>query len=80
MENRVVLAGILVAAVMMLVAVRASPVLAYEGSISPVIWGCAFHVFGGICAGLGNGPFDNNHDGGGGGGYDGGGDGGDDDN
>jgi hypothetical protein len=71
MEKRIVLAGILVAA--MLVAIRASPVLAYEGPINPVVWGCAFHVFGGICAGQGNGPFDNNHDSGGG-------DGGGDDN
>jgi hypothetical protein len=81
MENRIALLGILVAVVMMTVAVRASPVLAYEGPINPVIWGCAFHVFGEICAGQGNGPFDNNHDGGGG--YEGGGDdggGGDDDN
>ena len=75
MENRIVLAGILVAAITMLVAIRASPVLAYEGPINPVVWGCAFHVLGGICGGQGNGPFDNNHDSGGG---DGG--GGDDDN
>jgi hypothetical protein len=41
MENRIVLAGILVAAVTILVAVRASPVLAYEGPINQVDTYCA---------------------------------------